>query len=236
MTPAPTLALIPARAGSKGVPRKNLRKVGGASLTALAIRCAQAVNLFDRIVVTTDGRAIAAHARAEGAEVITRPADLGSDTANVVDVIAHALDVLARAGFVPAAIALLEPTCPLRTADMVRDAMAGLDQADAVFTVTEVSRRYHPAKQFVIGDDALARRVLAAEPLPVRRQDLGPTFVQNGAVYAFRTSMFERHRSVFGPSPRGLVVTSPIVNIDTLEDLAHAARLLRRPARATTHR
>jgi CMP-N-acetylneuraminic acid synthetase len=235
MVPGPALALIPARAGSKGIRRKNLRRLGGASLTALAIRCARAADCFDRIVVTTDSRAIAGHARAEGAEAIMRPADLASDTANVIDVIAHALEALARDRFVPATIALLEPTCPLRTANMVREAMAGLAETDEVFTVTEVSRRFHPAKQFTMDEQGMARRVLAAEPLPVRRQDLGPTFVQNGAVYAFRTSMFERHRSVFGPTPRALVVTAPIVNVDTLEDLAQAARLLRRPARATTH-
>src|SRR6266545_3015673 len=55
-------------------------------------------------------------------------------------------------------------------------------------------------------------------PMPVRRQDLGPTYVQNGAVYVFRTSMFRAHRSVFGPKPRALTVTTPLVNIDTLED------------------
>ena len=221
------LALVPARRGSKGVPGKNLRRIDGASLTALAVRCARAAGLFERIVVSTDGDEIAAEGRSAGAEVIRRPAELASDVADVADVIAHALDVLAAGGFTPAVVALMEPSSPLRTPDMVRAAMTALDRADAVFTVSEVPRRFHGLKQFQVDEDGYAWRVLRDVPMPVRRQDLGPTFVQNGAVYVFRTSMFRAHRSVFGPKPRALTVTTPLVNIDTFEDLAEAERLLK---------
>jgi CMP-N-acetylneuraminic acid synthetase len=220
------LALIPARLGSKGVPGKNLRKINRASLTALAVRCARAAGLFERIVISTDGDEIAAEGRSAGAEVIQRPAELASDLADVADVIAHALDVLAAGGFTPAVVALLEPSSPLRTPDMVRAAIKALDGADAVFTVSEVPRRFHALKQFQVDEDGDARRVLRDVPMPVRRQELGPTFVQNGAVYVFRTSMFRVHHSVFGPKPRALTTTSPLVNIDTFEDLAKAERLL----------
>ena len=221
------LALVPARMGSKGVPGKNLRLLGGASLTTQAIRCARAAGLFERIVVSTDGEEIADESRQAGAEVIARPTELASDVADVADVIAHALDVLAERGFTPAVVALLEPSSPLRTPDMVMAAVAALDGADAVFTVSEVPRRFHGLKQFHVDEDGYTQRVLRDVPMPVRRQDLGPTYVQNGAVYVFRTSMFRAHRSVFGPKPRALTVTTPLVNIDTLEDLAEAERLLR---------
>lgn len=220
------LALIPARAGSKGVPDKNLRLLGGVSLTAHAVRCAKAAGCFGRIVVSTDSDRIAASAEAEGAEVLRRPDDLASDTANVVDVIAHALETLHQQGFYPAAVALLEPSSPLRTPAMVRAAFAALDSADAVFTVTEVPLRFHVAKQFFLDAGGGARPVLAtAGAGPVRRQDLSPTFIRNGAVYAFRTAMFAAHRSVLGPKPNALIVTDPLVNIDSLEDLAEAERL-----------
>ena len=226
------LALIPARHRSKGVPGKNLRRINGASLTALAVRCARATRLFERIVVSTDGDEIAAEGRSVGAEVIRRPAELASDLADVTDVIAHALDALAGGGFTPATVALLEPSSPLRTAEMVKMAMIALDGADAVFTVSEVPRRFHPLKQFQVDEDGYARRILPDVPMPVRRQELGPTFVQNGAVYAFRTSMFRVHHSVFGPKPRALRTTTPLVNIDTFEDLAEAERLLERHGHA----
>ncbi|PYN41639.1 MAG: acylneuraminate cytidylyltransferase family protein [Candidatus Rokuibacteriota bacterium] len=222
------LALVPARMGSKGVPGKNLRRIGGVSLTTLAVRCAWAAGLFERVVVSTDGGEIAVEGRSAGADTIVRPAELASDEADVADVITHALDVLAgEHGFAPAVVALLEPSSPLRTPDMVRAAVAALDAADAVFTVSEAPRRFHWLKQFHVDEDGYAHRVLRDVPMPVRRQELGPSFVQNGAVYVFRTSMFRVHHSVFGPKPRALVVTTPLVNIDTLEDLAEAERLLR---------
>ena len=221
------VALVPARAGSKGVPDKNLKRLGGATLTALAVQCARAAGLFARVVVSTDGDEIADEGRRAGAEVIARPAALASDVADVVDVIAHALDVLAAGGFAPAVVALLEPSSPLRTPDMVREAVAALDTADAVFTVSAVPRRFHGLKQFQIDEAGYAQRVLRDIAMPVRRQELGPTYVQNGAVYVFRTSMFRAHRSVFGPKPRALAVTTPLVNIDTVEDLVEAERLLK---------
>jgi CMP-N-acetylneuraminic acid synthetase len=222
------LALVPARIGSKGVPGKNLRRIGGVSLTALAVRCARATGLFERIVVSTDGTEIAIEGRSAGAEVIMRPAELGSDEADVLDVIGHTLDVLAAEHrFTPTVVVLLEPSSPLRTPDMVRAAVATLGDADAVFTVSEVPRRFHGLKQFQIDEDGYAHRVLRDVPMPVRRQELGTTFVQNGAVYVFRTSMFRAHHSVFGPKPRALATTTRLVNIDTPEDLAEAERLLR---------
>jgi CMP-N-acetylneuraminic acid synthetase len=221
------LALVPARMGSKGVPGKNLRRIDGTSLTALAVRCARAAGLFERIVVSTDGDEIAAEGRSAAAEVIRRPAELASDVADVLDVITHALDVLAGSGFTPAVVALLEPSSPLRTPDMVRAAMTALDAADAVFTVSEVPRCFHGLKQFQVDEDGSAQRLLRDMAMPIRRQELGPTYVQNGAVYVFRTSMFRAHRSVFGPKPRALTVTTPLVNIDTFEDLAEAERLLK---------
>lgn len=225
------LALIPARTGSKGVPKKNLRRLEGVSLTALAVRCAQQTGLFERIIVSTDGEAIAVEAKAESADVVMRPLELASDTANVVDVIAHVLGTLTEEGFVPDIVALLEPSCPLRTPAMVASALDALRTADAVFTVSEVPLRFHPAKQFVIEANGHACRVLAEGPVPVRRQDLTPTFIQNGAVYAFRTTMFQSHRSVLGSHPRALVVTSQLVNIDTLDDLAAAERLFAQRSR-----
>jgi CMP-N-acetylneuraminic acid synthetase len=220
------LALVPARGGSKGVVGKNLSRVGTLTLTARAVRCARETRRFNRVVVSTDSDAIATEARAEGADVIRRPDTLAADTSNVVDVIAHALDALALDGFMPGIVALLEPTSPLRTAAMIEEALDRLAGADAVFTVTPVPVRFHPTKQFRVDPDGVAHRVTPDLAMPVRRQDVMETFVQNGAVYAFRTTMFRQRASIFGFAPRAIVVTTPMVNIDTPEDLAEARRLL----------
>jgi N-acylneuraminate cytidylyltransferase len=219
------LALVPARGGSKGIPRKNLCRIGEQTLTARAVGCARETGCFARIAVTTDDDAIAAEAVTAGADVIRRPAALATDTANVVDVIQHALHTLAQSGFRPDVVVLLEPTSPLRTPAMVSDVLCRLRDTDSVFTVSAVPLRYHPRKQFRVDADGVAHRISDSAP-PVRRQELTETFVQNGAVYAFRTPMFRAHRSIFGPSPHAIVVTSPLVNIDTLEDLEDARRLM----------
>ena len=109
---------------------------------------------------------------------------------------------------------------------MVHEALDVLAGADAVFTVSPVPVRFHPHKQFWLAPDGVARRVTPRAAAPVRRQELTETYVQNGAVYAFRTAMFREHRSVFGPAPRAIVVTAPLVNIDTPDDLAEARRLV----------
>src|SRR5262245_66121465 len=132
MPDGPALALVPARMGSKGVPAKNLRRIGGVSLTALAVRCAQATGLFERVVVSTDGTEIAAEGKSAGAEVVMRPAELATDEADVLDVIAHTLDVLAAEHrFTPVVVVLLEPSSPLRTPGMVNAALGALGDAAA---------------------------------------------------------------------------------------------------------
>ena len=221
----PVLALIPARGGSKGVPHKNLSDVGGLSLTARAVQCARTWGRFDRIVVSTDSDAIAANAAVAGAEVIHRPAHLATDSADVADTIDHALEVLAGDGFKPEVVVLLEPSCPLRTSEMIDQTLEALADADAAFTVSAVPSRFHPRKQFAVDGDGMARYVVSDAPPPVRRQELSSTFVKNGAVYAFRTAMFRAHRSVLGPAPRAVVIAAPLVNIDSLEDLTEARRL-----------
>ena len=221
----PILALIPARAVSKGVPSKNLQTLAGRTLVAVAVDCALQTRLFDRIVVSTDGETIAREAEAAGAEVIWRPEELASDTANVVEAIAHALAILANEDFLPKTVALLEPSCPLRRPSMIEDALRTLDDVEAAFTVSRVPTQYHAVKQFVLESNSSAWPACPGVTAPPRRQDLTPTFIRNGAVYAFRTSMFFTHWSVLGPSPRAIVVEEPLVNIDTLDDLREAQRM-----------
>jgi len=224
------LALIPARGGSKGVPNKNLRLIGGVSLTAHAIRCARETGLFDRIVVTTDSDPIAAEAVREEAEIIRRPPELASDTADVVNAVEHALDILASQGFSPAIVVLLEPTSPLRTPVMVNRVLKALGSADAAFTVSPVPLRFHPAKQFTVNQSGEAAPACPDVPPPVQRQDLQATYIRNGAVYAFRPLLLRAHRSVLGPAPKAILLDEVLVNIDTEEDLLEAERLYRQMA------
>ncbi len=226
-TPRPLLAIIPARAGSKGVPKKNYMAIAGKTLVRRAIECARECRLFDRIAVSSDSDDILVEAKTAGAQDLRRPAELATDTSNVTDTILAVLDALARENFKPEAVVLLEPTCPLRSPAMIFDAVAALETADSAFTVTVVDTKFHPAKQFRLEDaSATARRVCPDWPDPAYRQSLKPTCIRNGAAYAFRTQMFLRERSVLGPNPHAVIIREPMVNIDTPEDWKLAEQMI----------
>ena len=117
------IAVIPARGGSKSVPGKNIRPLGGKPLLAWSIDVAQQVTEIDRIIVSTDDAQIASVGRTHGAEVYARPPHLATDEALVIDALKDLLQTLRTEGETPEWIILLEPTCPLRTADDVRDCL-----------------------------------------------------------------------------------------------------------------
>ncbi len=135
------LALIPARGGSKGIPRKNLAPLGGKPLLAHTVEQAKATPAIDRVVVSTDDDEIARSAGRWGAEVIRRPAALASDTASSEEALLHALDELRRReGYEPDVIVFLQATSPLRRDHDVAMSIATLDAegADALFSACPV--------------------------------------------------------------------------------------------------
>ncbi|WP_051445316.1 cytidylyltransferase domain-containing protein [Desulfocurvus vexinensis] len=138
----PVLALIPARGGSKGIPRKNVAPLAGLPLIAYSILVARAATLVDRVVVSTDDPDIAARAREFGAEApFLRPAELSGDRATPGTCVPHALAELGRQGYHPAVVAVLYPTHPFRTPALVDHLVArNLDGFETVFT----ARRFTP--------------------------------------------------------------------------------------------
>ncbi len=223
------LVIIPARSGSKGVPGKNLRSIGGLSLLARAILTARAADLFDDIFVSTDSEEYAEEARHFGAEVPwLRPAALAADSALVADAIRHTIKEFERRGETFDTLALLEPTSPLRTPEIVRETVAAAEEAgwDAAFTVSEVPKPYHPLKQFRLDETGAARFVLPEASPNVNRQSLRPTYIRNGLAYAVRVPAFLNTHSIHGTRARAIVVDEEVVSIDTEEDFQLAERLL----------
>lgn len=226
------LAIVPARGGSKGLPGKNMAPVAGESLLARAVRCAREAGIFDFILVSTDDPAIAEEGRRAGAQVpFLRPAALASDQAAVIDAVRDALDRLEAQGQSRFdTIALLEPTSPLRTPQILRQTVAAAesDGADAALTVSRAPTRYHPLKHFRIDSGGLARHAVEAGARVVNRQELTDTFLRNGMCYAVRRSAIDAGHNMLGSAPRAVIVEGPAVNIDDAEDLAEARRLLER--------
>jgi CMP-N,N'-diacetyllegionaminic acid synthase len=179
------LCIIPARGGSKGVPFKNRRVVGGAPLISHTIRAARAAKLPSAIVVSTDDPEIVRISRVEGADVIERPGAFATDESPVIDAIRHVLAVRAEAGAaMPDAIALLQPTSPFRQPHDI-DAALELFFANDGCPVCSVYKTEdaHPARMYRIVDDRL--QSLMPELSSVRRQDLPPVYHRNGSIYVF---------------------------------------------------
>jgi CMP-N,N'-diacetyllegionaminic acid synthase len=182
------IAVIPARGGSKSVPGKNIRPLGGKPLLAWSIEVAQQVHEIDRIIVSTDGAQIASVGRAHGAEVYARPQHLATDDALVIDALKDLLETLRSEGEAPEWVILLEPTCPMRTAEDVRNCLKLVDQGrvDSVATFKDAELNPHRAWRLIDGRPEVF--IPGAVPW-VPRQQLPRAYQLNGAVYVFRASL-----------------------------------------------
>lgn len=225
MTTKPSvLALIPARGGSKGVPRKNIRKLAGKPLLHYSCECALGSQRVTRTIVSTDCEQIATAARLGGVEVpFLRPAELARDDSPTHNVIVHAVEWLGHhEGVVPEIVVLLQPTAPLRRSSDVDAALERLQasDADSVVSVCPVEAHFHPEWQFKVQGDSLQTYTgIPVGDIPPRRQLLEPTYVRNGAIYAFRTDAFLAKQSIYGDRCLAFVMPRErSVNIDTLSD------------------
>lgn len=195
-----TVAIIPARGGSKGVPRKNLRTVGGVPLVVRAIRAARDAAGIDLVVVSTDDDEIAAVSAAAGARVVRRPAEISGDTASSESALLHAVDDLEAAGDRVGIIAFVQATSPFLPSAALAGAVAEVraDRADSVFSAHETYgflwRRGGGADGDGAGAQAAAVNHEAAHR--PRRQDREPHYLETGAFYVFRAPAFRtiRHR------------------------------------------
>jgi CMP-N-acetylneuraminic acid synthetase len=225
------LALIPARAGSKGVPGKNIRPLGDRPLIAYTIEAARTARRITRVIVSTDSSEIAEVARRCGADVpFLRPADLATDAAPMIDVITHALATLRQQdGRDPEIVVLLQPTVPFRTAAEIDRAVTRLEEedTDAVVTVRPVPAHFNPAWQLRI--DAGELRRVAGGPLrslPVRRQDLEPTYIRDGSIYAVKTAALTDSGSLYGHRTSAVIAEHEAINIDSEDDWRRAEAAL----------
>ena len=201
------IAVIPARGGSKSIPKKNIRPLGGKPLLAWSIEAACSVAEIDRVIVSTDDAEISQVAREFGAEVYPRPAELATDEALVIDTIRHLIDVLRAQGELAQVMVLLEPTCPLRSSEDIQQCIRQLvtEDLDAVATFKPADLNPHRAWR-IVDDKPLPFNVGIDPWLP--RQKLPPAFQLNGAVYAFRADRLPKDTNALLYGRTGAVLTS----------------------------
>jgi len=223
MTGSNILGLIPARGGSKGVPRKNIRELAGIPLIAHSIQTARNATAIDSAVVSTDDEEIAEVAESYGARVpFIRPSELATDEAPTAPVITHALETLHDAGEEYDAFVLLQPTSPLRTVTHIDEAYSlyGESNADSVISVyptydTRWERVPEGAKKVNYTDAAK------------RRQDRDPEYLINGAIYVTDVDRFlQTEETIAGTTKLYEMTKRRSVDIDTPFDLWLAEQIL----------
>ncbi len=221
------LGIIPARGGSKGVPRKNIRPVAGRPLIGYTIAAAAGSQLLTHYVVSTDDDEIAAVARAEGAPVLRRPPELAADDMPMLGVLQHALRERAAAGDHYDAVVVLQPTTPLRQPADIDSSLRMLMDGDADSVVSVyVVEDHHPARMYRLVDGCL--EPYEHEPPGRLRQALAPVYHRNGAIYACWTRLLDQGLLLGGRLRPYLMPRARSVNIDDELDLALADCLLSR--------
>lgn len=228
------LAVVPARGGSKSIPRKNIRPLAGHPLIAYSIAAGKQARSVTRLIVSTDDAEIAAIARRYGAEVpFLRPASLAQDDTPDLPVFQHALGELASSGYRPEVVVQLRPTSPLRPPDCVDravDILLSHPEADSVRGV--VPSGQNPYKMWRIGDDGRMRPLLTngfAEAYNMPRQALPPIYWQTGHIDVVRIATILEKRSMTGEVILPLVLDpSYTIDIDNLRDWERAEWLLGR--------
>lgn len=222
------LGVVTARAGSKGIPGKNTRVLGGKPLIAHTIDAARESAVFDRLVLSTDDKLAAAIARARGCEVpFMRPDSLAGDDVPHLPVMQHALTWLRdHDQYTPDWVMILLPTSPLRQPFHIREALdlAMASGADSVVSVNELPAHYNPMRVVSVDANGWARLFVDGQPIrrrPGRRQDMPQAWVLNGAVYLFRTPvLFDSiEPSMYGDKVVAYKMSPPYgLNIDDPED------------------
>lgn len=225
------LGLIPARGGSKGIPRKNVVDLGGRPLIAWTIRAALQAQCVSRVLVSTDDEEIAATARDHGADVpFLRPAELANDVAPALPVIAHALAYADSQGWSVDAVAYLQPTSPFRTAADIDAAAALLAQGDTVVSVLTVPHNMLPSSLMRQRADGRLEFAVPPEQVKLRRQDKEQLlYARNGpAILLVRRAVVEAGK-LYGESIMPYVMPwRRSLDIDTPDDLDLVRDLLPR--------
>jgi len=227
------LGVIPARGGSKGIPRKNLKRVAGKPLIAYATEAALKSKLLDRIIVSTEDREIARVAKRYGAEVpFIRPKKLAQDEISTIPVVQHAMKYLEKSeGWRADVIASIQPTSPLIEATDIDSAVNKLIKTgcDSVVSVSKIAHG-HPYWAMKLEGD----RIIPLNPKGYRclqKQNLPSFYVLNGALYVRKRKLLENwsgHDFALGKDVRAIVMDeTKSIDIDTPLDLIIAENLIK---------
>ena len=213
------ICIIPARGGSKRLPRKNIIKFYGKPIIAYTIEAAMRAKVFDRIIVSTDDPRIAQLAEHFRVEINLRPPELATDTARVVDVCAHILGEESKVGRMYDVLCCLYATAPLRTWEDIINTLRLLedDKCDSAMAVTN----YHFPPHQALKLDKFENLVPVWQDMrDLQSQEVPNFLIDNGSTYAIEVAVFKEKKSFLGDHLKGYIMPRiRSVDIDTQEDL-----------------
>lgn len=217
------LVVIPARGGSKGIPKKNIKELGGKPLISHTIECAIASKLVTQIVVTTDADDIMSVAESYPITTIKRPAELSDDYSNVVDAAMHAYQMLDENFDV---LILLQPTAPFRTTKDLDEVIKMFEDVDLEGVISVVPmNEIHPARMYEL-DSQSKMSSLLPNGESLRRQDIKPVYYRNGCFYAVRVDAFLKQKKFMVENKKAYIMNPEwLINIDTPRDFMLAQLL-----------
>ncbi|WP_029688939.1 acylneuraminate cytidylyltransferase family protein [Thermoanaerobacter sp. A7A] len=224
------LALIPARGGSKGVPRKNIKLLLDKPLIAYTIEAALQVDFIDKVIVSTDDLEIAQISREYGAEVpFLRPYELATDEAKSIDVILHAMDWMEKEHGAFNLILLLQPTSPFRNSEDIKTALDIFFEKNAKAVVSVCEAEHSPLWMNTLNDDLNMKDFIRKNILNKNRQELGKYYRINGAIYIAEWDYLRQNKTFFGDKTYAYIMPKErSIDIDTEMDFKFAEFLINR--------
>ena len=231
------LGLIPARGGSKGIPGKNIKLLGGKPLLAYTAESVKESKLLEKVILSSDNEKIIAVARELGIDVpFVRPTELAGDEAGSLEVIVHALNYLKARGEEFDTVCLLQPTTPFRSNGLIDEAIEKFRKGDydSVISVREVPEDFNP--HWIFEEKYGTLKIATGEKEIIkRRQDLPKAYHRDGAIYITKTSTLLEQNSLYGDKI-GFIDTNndPYVNIDRLKDWEEAEKMIEGRERKVT--
>ena len=224
------VALIPARGGSKRLPRKNLLQFAGKPLLVWAIECARDTGLFDRICVSSEDEEIGGVAEDNGAVWFHRTSDLASDRVEMDEVCLDFVEREAQAGRDVDLLAILLPTAPLRATEDIARVVDAVETGKTDFAMAVTDYPYSPFEALEVSEDGQAH-LMWPDYAKRSRQDRPHVMVDAGSAYAVRVPSYLQARTVYGPGLKVIEVPAErAVDIDTAEDVTRAEFYRGRPA------
>ncbi len=226
------LGLIPARGGSKGIPGKNKKLLGGKPLLQYTIEAGLQSTKLDTLIFSSEDEALMSLARDVGVSVpFTRPQALAEDQSGSLGVVQHALQYMQAQGEMYDAVCLLQVTNPFRSSQMIDEAITAFAKADtdSLVSVLKVPHEFNPHWVFEASEDGKLNIATGEKEIIKRRQDLPDAYIRDGAIYITKSEVLLDQNSLYGSSI-SYIESDPQwhVNIDTMDDWKKAEELVKK--------